>query len=602
MGGRWPPGFRFSPTDEELVFYYLKRKVSGRRLPLPMIADVDVYKSEPWDLPDKSMLKSGDKQWFFFSPRDRKYPNGARSNRSTGNGYWKATGKDRTISHNSKAVGNKKTLVYYHGRAPKGDRTDWVMYEYTFEDQSLVNCANDSYALYKVFKKSGAGPKNGEQYGAPFREEEWEEEADDIAAPRENIVQSSDRAVNGSSAGPSHEDSNNLPLDDLESLLLQITNEKDIQQVSEIDVAVNGRVNQSIPPSAEVVSFSQGSTWSGFEQLEMNSQFECGFSNVGAGSNFEQSDFTQIQPAENSEVSVFTEADSRVHNGVPSCVDINASHFSQERAWSGNINAVAAQPPSTTINGEEEFLEINDFPELESIMQSMNEVIPNNGNVDAPGAADGVFDMTYFDAPQMLAELQQQQQPLHDGVIPELSIEDYFDASMLNQDFDPSNELWTTLGHDANMSSMAHASQAIRATPLSGHIRAGSDPNMQPQTSHSGGVPETWFGSTFASFLDSVPNSPAFASEGGALITKAFQRVSSFKREQTGTQQCAVQVQQTTSVVVQQRRRVGVNGSNSRGFMFVSFLVALVAFIWIFIIGTALKVFKGLWGRFASSP
>ncbi|KAJ4753032.1 NAC domain-containing protein 17 [Rhynchospora pubera] len=600
MGGRWPPGFRFSPTDEELVFYYLKRKVSGRRLPLPMIADVDVYKSEPWDLPHKSMLKSGDKQWFFFSPRDRKYPNGTRSNRSTGNGYWKATGKDRTISHNSKALGNKKTLVYYHGRAPKGDRTDWVMYEYTFEDQSLVNCANDSYALYKVFKKSGAGPKNGEQYGATFREEEWEEEADDIAAPRENIVQSSDRALNASSAGPSHEGSNNLPLDDLESLLLQITNEKDNQQVSEIDAAVSDRVNQSMPPSVEVVSFSEGSTWCGFEQLEMNSQFECGFRNVGAGSNFEQSDFTQIQPAENSEVSVFTEADSRVHNGMPSCVDVNASHFSQERAWSGNINAVAAKPPSTSINGVEEFLEINDFPELESIMQSMDEVIPNNGNVDAPGAPDDVFDMTYFDAPQMLAELQQQQQPLHDGVISELSIEDYFDASMLNQDFDPSNGLWTTLGHDASMSSLAHASQAIRTTPLSGHVHLGSDPNMQPQTSHSGGDPETWFGSTLASFLDSVPNSPAFASEGGALITKAFQRVSSFKREQVGTQQCAVQVQQTTSVVVQQRRR-GVNGSNSRGFMFVSFLVALVGFMWIFIIGTALKVFKGLWGRFVSS-
>lgn len=31
----------------------------------------------------------------------------------------------------------------------------------------------DYYALYKVFKKSGPGPKNGEQYGAPFKEEDW---------------------------------------------------------------------------------------------------------------------------------------------------------------------------------------------------------------------------------------------------------------------------------------------------------------------------------------------------------------------------------------------------------------------------------------------
>lgn len=39
----------------------------------------------------------------------------------------------------------------------------------------------DYYALYKVYKKSGPGPKNGEQYGAPFREEDWaDEEQQDI--------------------------------------------------------------------------------------------------------------------------------------------------------------------------------------------------------------------------------------------------------------------------------------------------------------------------------------------------------------------------------------------------------------------------------------
>jgi hypothetical protein len=129
-----------------------------------------------------------------------------------------------------------------------------------------------------------------------------------------------------------------------------------------------------------------------------------------------------------------------------------------------------------------------------------------------------------------------------------------------------------------------------------GLVHAGSDTNLQPQTSQSVGVPAAWFSSTLASLLDSVPNSPAFASEGGVLITKAFQRVTSFKGEQTSTQQGQVQVEQTSSIVVQQNRRVGVNGRNGTGFMFVSFLVGLVAFMWIFIIGTALRVFKGIWG------
>ncbi|KAI4339266.1 hypothetical protein MLD38_024225 [Melastoma candidum] len=44
------PGFRFHPTDEELVVYYLKRKVCGKSFRFDAIADVDIYKTEPWDL------------------------------------------------------------------------------------------------------------------------------------------------------------------------------------------------------------------------------------------------------------------------------------------------------------------------------------------------------------------------------------------------------------------------------------------------------------------------------------------------------------------------------------------------------------------------
>ncbi|CAN1235327.1 NAC domain-containing protein 17, partial [Linum perenne] len=172
---KWPPGFRFHPTDEELVLYYLKRKICRRRLRLNVIRELDVYKWDPEDLPGLALLKTGDRQWFFFSARDHKYPNGGRASRATAQGYWKATGKDRNITCNSRNVGVKKTLVFYRGRAPNGERTDWVMHEYTLDEEELKRCPNvqDYYALYKVFKKSGPGPKNGEQYGAPFREEDW---------------------------------------------------------------------------------------------------------------------------------------------------------------------------------------------------------------------------------------------------------------------------------------------------------------------------------------------------------------------------------------------------------------------------------------------
>ena len=75
------------------------------------------------------MALYGEKEWYFFSPRDRKYPNGSRPNRAAGTGYWKATGADKHIGK-PKALGIKKALVFYAGKAPKGVKTNWIMHEY----------------------------------------------------------------------------------------------------------------------------------------------------------------------------------------------------------------------------------------------------------------------------------------------------------------------------------------------------------------------------------------------------------------------------------------------------------------------------------------
>ena len=79
---------------------------------------------------------SGDleQERYYFSTREAKYPNGNRSNRATGSGYWKATGIDKQIvtSKGNQAVGMKKTLVFYRGKPPHGSRTDWIMHEYRF--------------------------------------------------------------------------------------------------------------------------------------------------------------------------------------------------------------------------------------------------------------------------------------------------------------------------------------------------------------------------------------------------------------------------------------------------------------------------------------
>ncbi|XP_068659499.1 NAC domain-containing protein 87-like isoform X1 [Aristolochia californica] len=152
-----PPGFRFHPTDEEIITCYLSEKVLNNKFTAKAIGEVDLNKSEPWDLPRKA--KMGEKEWYFFCQRDRKYPTGMRTNRATEAGYWKATGKDKEIYKGKGClVGMKKTLVFYRGRAPKGEKTNWVMHEYRLEGKlsyyNLQKTAKDEWVVCRVFHKN----------------------------------------------------------------------------------------------------------------------------------------------------------------------------------------------------------------------------------------------------------------------------------------------------------------------------------------------------------------------------------------------------------------------------------------------------------------
>nr|ALX81396.1 NAC protein [Ziziphus nummularia] len=154
-----PPGFRFYPTDEELLVQYLCRKVAGHQFNLQIIGEIDLYKFDPWVLPSKAIF--GEKEWYFFSPRDRKYPNGSRPNRVAGTGYWKATGTDKIITTEGRKVGIKKALVFYVGKAPKGTKTNWIMHEYRLIETTRKNGSSklDDWVLCRIYKKSSSAQK-----------------------------------------------------------------------------------------------------------------------------------------------------------------------------------------------------------------------------------------------------------------------------------------------------------------------------------------------------------------------------------------------------------------------------------------------------------
>ncbi|XP_031120515.1 NAC domain containing protein 50-like [Ipomoea triloba] len=166
-------GFKFHPTDEELVVYFLRRKVLRRPFPFEAIAEVDIYNFEPWELQGFCAVNSREAEWHFFTRTEKKYINGSKINRATINGFWKATGRDRAVHHKSQIVGLKKTLVYHAGRAPAGRRTDWLMHEYRLSKQELEKAGvqqKDAYFICKVYLKKDAMGRRG----VPFNVEDWE--------------------------------------------------------------------------------------------------------------------------------------------------------------------------------------------------------------------------------------------------------------------------------------------------------------------------------------------------------------------------------------------------------------------------------------------
>lgn len=145
------PGFRFHPTEEELLDFYLRNMISNKKLRFDVIGFLNIYHYDPRELP--GLAKIGEREWYFFVPRDRKHGSGGRPNRTTKHGFWKATGSDRKIvslSDHKRVLGLRKTLVFYEGRAPRGTKTDWVMNEYRLPDDSSPK----EMVLCKIYRKA----------------------------------------------------------------------------------------------------------------------------------------------------------------------------------------------------------------------------------------------------------------------------------------------------------------------------------------------------------------------------------------------------------------------------------------------------------------
>ncbi|KAK9181311.1 hypothetical protein WN944_024448 [Citrus x changshan-huyou] len=171
----FPPGYRFCPTDKELVLDYLKNKVMNKPLPPNKIMDINLYNHGPQDLSaiyrEKMRIEQEEKTLYFFTPRDRKYPKGTRPNRAAGRGYWKATGVDNIIGRKENPIGYRKSLVYYQGYPKKSKKTNWIMHEYRIDHKSPARSSTaaphdmklDDWVLCKVYLKDKKSDKDNRE-------------------------------------------------------------------------------------------------------------------------------------------------------------------------------------------------------------------------------------------------------------------------------------------------------------------------------------------------------------------------------------------------------------------------------------------------------
>ncbi|KAL8147045.1 transcription factor JUNGBRUNNEN 1-like [Apium graveolens] len=270
------PGFRFHPTDEELVDFYLRRKVEKRPIRIELIKHIDIYKYDPWDLPKGSDV--GDKERYFFCRRGRKYRNSIRPNRVTSSGFWKATGIDRPIyseRHRDQCVGLKKSLVYYRGTAGKGTKTDWMMHEFrlpppdyqTSKTSSNVVQLNDSFqeaevwTLCRILKRSTSSKK----YLAATR--------DQINANKRNCDPVTDANSKTCSGGADNIHGSNFSVQQTPVSMIQQINEKkpgvysNNHILADLNHLVMGPLTSSMHQEA---ASSVITTYSNFSSPEMN--------------------------------------------------------------------------------------------------------------------------------------------------------------------------------------------------------------------------------------------------------------------------------------------------------------------------------------------
>ncbi|XWS32601.1 hypothetical protein CRYUN_Cryun22dG0003800 [Craigia yunnanensis] len=164
-GIKMPIGFRFRPTDEELVVHYLKRKASSLPLPASVIPEFDVFQTDPWSLPGD--LKENR---YFFSTGNGNDSNN-KCKRVAGSGYWKPIGKEKPIlaSGSNQVVGMRKAFIFCEGKRSIETKARWLLHQYRLvgfvatldSTQMSTRELFGEWLVFRVFQRKRKSKKHG---------------------------------------------------------------------------------------------------------------------------------------------------------------------------------------------------------------------------------------------------------------------------------------------------------------------------------------------------------------------------------------------------------------------------------------------------------
>ncbi|KAK2974252.1 hypothetical protein RJ640_016738 [Escallonia rubra] len=152
-----PTGFKFQPTEEELLQHYLSCKVRGKPLPCEwVVTDCDLYDEKQLEEVFRAgRSRGGGEPMYFFTPLKKKGKDGTtRFDRTVGEmGCWHCqANRDILDGRRKSVIGAVRSFVFKRGESSslEKSRERWNMNEYSLEGAP-------HYVICSVTKKKEKG-------------------------------------------------------------------------------------------------------------------------------------------------------------------------------------------------------------------------------------------------------------------------------------------------------------------------------------------------------------------------------------------------------------------------------------------------------------